>query len=129
MDQKIHFDFGESKITGAQKYRNNAFFLASEDGGFTLDRGHSIIFDTYVIQVKVTKYITEHIIKLSHLHLFRKEPSTSTTTTTTTTTTEAPLEEEEEEIEETQSEEDPQTIKQLIDLIKKLGKKYYRLLV
>ncbi|XP_026684427.1 probable chitinase 10 [Diaphorina citri] len=51
----------------------------------------------------------------------RKEPSTtSTTTSTTTTTTEAPIEEEE-EVEEALSE-DPQTIKQLIDLIKKLGK-------
>ncbi|KAI5697575.1 hypothetical protein M8J75_012443 [Diaphorina citri] len=50
----------------------------------------------------------------------RKEPSTtSTTTSTTTTTTEAPIEEEE-EVEEALSE-DPQTIKQLIDLIKKLG--------
>ncbi|KAF6204117.1 hypothetical protein GE061_002457 [Apolygus lucorum] len=41
-----------------------------------------------------------------------------TTTTTTTTTTEAPIPEEEEYYEE---QEDPQTIKQLISLIKKLG--------
>uniref|UniRef100_A0A0K8T485 Chitotriosidase-1 n=2 Tax=Lygus hesperus TaxID=30085 RepID=A0A0K8T485_LYGHE len=41
-----------------------------------------------------------------------------TTTTSTTTTTEAPVQEEEEYYEE---QEDPQTIKQLISLIKKLG--------
>ncbi|CAH1403453.1 unnamed protein product [Nezara viridula] len=43
-----------------------------------------------------------------------------TTTTTTTTTTEAPIEEEEEE-EDRDNAEDPQAIKQLIALIKKLG--------
>lgn len=47
-----------------------------------------------------------------------------TTTTTTTTTTEAPVEEELEEDDEyyeEHAEEDPQAIKQLIQLIKKLG--------
>lgn len=53
--------------------------------------------------------------------------TTAYTTTTTTTTTELPLEEEEEEEEEEEDykEEDPQTIKQLINLIKKLGKLDY----
>ncbi|XP_066904768.1 uncharacterized protein Cht6 [Halyomorpha halys] len=44
-----------------------------------------------------------------------------TTTTTTTTTTEAPFEEDEEEEEDRDNAEDPQAIKQLIALIKKLG--------
>ncbi|XP_046681146.1 proteoglycan 4 isoform X2 [Homalodisca vitripennis] len=44
----------------------------------------------------------------------------TTTTTTTTTTTEAPVEEEYEE-EEEHEQEDPESIKQLIQLIKKLG--------
>ncbi|XP_014243998.1 uncharacterized protein LOC106663599 isoform X1 [Cimex lectularius] len=47
--------------------------------------------------------------------------TTRTTTTTTTTTTEAPPEEEEEDYFDEKDEEDPQTIKQLITLIKKLG--------
>lgn len=49
----------------------------------------------------------------------------ATTSTTTTTTTEIPLEEEyEEEEEDTESQQDPKAIKQLITLIKKLGKIY-----
>lgn len=50
----------------------------------------------------------------------------TTTTTTTTTTTEAPVEEEEEEEVEDEEEdggqEDPEALKELLNLIKKLGK-------
>lgn len=60
----------------------------------------------------------------------RRPTTTSTTSTTTTTTTEAPVEEEEYDDDEEEEvlpygesidEEDPQVIKELIDLIKKVG--------
>lgn len=70
---------------------------------------------------KTAAATTTTTLKTTSLASTTNKPGT-TTTTTTTTTTEAPAVEEDYEEEDADSQEDPKAIKQLITLIKKLGK-------